>query len=107
MVKLIFIEPSGAEQEVEAPEGWSLMEAAFHNGVDGIEAECGGSCTCATCHVYIDEKFVDKLAPMGSNEDEMLDCAAAERKSNSRLSCQIEITAAFEGMVIQTPDTQI
>lgn len=107
MVNLIFVEPSGAEQEVAAPEGWSLMEAAFHNGIDGIEAECGGSCTCATCHVYIDEKFIDRLEPMSSNEDEMLDCAAAERKPNSRLSCQIEIKAEFEGMVIQTPDTQI
>lgn len=107
MVDITYIEPDGNEIELQIPEGWSLMEGAFHNGVDGIEAECGGNCSCATCHVYIDERFVGMLREMESNEDEMLECAAAERRSNSRLSCQIEVTSDLDGLVVHIPETQI
>lgn len=107
MIHINFVEADGRTFEVDAPEGWSLMEAAFHNGIDGIEAECGGSCTCATCHVYIDEGYLDKLPPMRSNEDEMLDCTATERRNTSRLSCQVELTEALDGIVVNIPETQI
>ncbi|MBV1789232.1 2Fe-2S iron-sulfur cluster binding domain-containing protein [Marinobacterium sp. D7] len=107
MVKITYIEADGRSYEIEAPEGWSLMEAAFHNGVEGIEAECGGACNCATCHVYIDENYLDKLPPIGPTEEEMLECTAAERRPNSRLSCQIELTAELDGMVVDLPETQI
>ncbi len=107
MVHIKYVEADGRTHEVDAPEGWSLMEAAFHNGVEGIEAECGGACCCATCHVYVDERYLDKLKPVEANEDEMLDCAAAERKATSRLSCQVEISAELDGMVVNIPETQI
>lgn len=107
MIHINFVEADGRTFEVDAPEGWSLMEAAFHNGIEGIEAECGGSCTCATCHVYIDEGYLDRLPPMRSNEDEMLDCTAAERRKTSRLSCQVELTEALDGIVVNIPETQI
>ncbi|GGC03255.1 ferredoxin [Marinobacterium zhoushanense] len=107
MVKITFVEADGVSYDIKAPEGWSLMEAAFHNGVEGIEAECGGACNCATCHVYIDERYLDKLPPIGSTEDEMLECTAAERRANSRLSCQIELTAELDGIVVDLPETQI
>ncbi|MBS99714.1 MAG: (2Fe-2S)-binding protein [Oceanospirillaceae bacterium] len=107
MVRITYVEADGRTQEVDAQPGWSLMEAAFHNGIEGIEAECGGACVCATCHIYMDERYLEKIKPMESGEDEMLDCAAAERKPNSRLSCQIEITDELEGAVVQIPETQI
>jgi len=107
MVHINFVEADGRTFEVDAPEGWSLMEAAFHNGVEGIEAECGGSCTCATCHVYVDERYLDKLKPVQPNEDEMLECTATERLPTSRLSCQIELTDALDGIVVNIPETQI
>lgn len=107
MVKITYIEPDGRDVELQVPEGWSLMEGAFQNGVDGIEAECGGSCSCATCHVYIDEAFLDRLEPVQPNEDEMLECTASERKPNSRLSCQIEINKSLDGIIVHIPPTQI
>lgn len=107
MVHIKYVQADGQSQEVDAPEGWNLMEAAFHNGVEGIEAECGGSCTCATCHVYVDEGYLDKLKPIQPNEDEMLECVAAERRPTSRLSCQVEITEALDGIVVNVPETQI
>ncbi len=106
MVKIIYIEPSGRDVELQVPEGWSLMEGAFQNGVDGIEAECGGSCTCATCHVYIDERYLERLNPISPNEDEMLDCTASERRANSRLSCQVQVTEQLDGLVVTVPPTQ-
>ena len=75
-------------------------------GVDGIIAECGGNCMCATCHVYVDPAWVDKLEPVGDTEDAMLDSTGAERLSNSRLSCQIKVTPALDGLVVTTPESQ-
>lgn len=106
MPKVIYIEHDGKQTEVELTEGWTLMQGATLNGVAGIEGECGGSCACATCHCYVDEAFLPKLAAPAENEDEMLDCTVAERKSNSRLACQIKMTADLDGIVVRLPEAQ-
>ena len=96
----------GVTREVDVPVGTSVMQGAIKNGVDGIIAECGGNCMCATCHVYVDPPWVTKLEPIGDTEDAMLESTAAERLPNSRLSCQIKVTAALNGLVVTTPDSQ-
>lgn len=106
MAKVTFIEHHGLEQVVEIPAGWTLMQGAVQHGVAGIEGECGGSCACATCHCYVDEAYLDALPPLGETEDEMLDCAASERRSNSRLSCQIKMSDALDGIVVRLPEAQ-
>ncbi len=105
MPKITYIEPSGNENVVDVPEGWTLMQGATSNGVDGMDAECGGSCACATCHCYV-ESHADELAPPSEAELNMLANVAAERRDNSRLACQIKATAAMDGMVVRMPSTQ-
>ncbi|MEO0614528.1 MAG: 2Fe-2S iron-sulfur cluster-binding protein [Pseudomonadota bacterium] len=105
MPKIIFVEQDGTRKEVEAEAGYTVMEVAVNNGVDGIVAECGGACACATCHSYVDEAWLDKLPEMDDMEDSMLD-AAYERKDTSRLTCQIEITDALDGLVINVADNE-
>ena len=107
MPKVTYRHHDGSEETVEVRAGTSLMLGALTNGVDGIEAECGGSCMCATCHVYVDEAWLDKLPKVQILEDEMLDDTAAERKPNSRLSCQIEMSDSLDGIVVELPETQI
>ena len=82
------------------------MENAVKNGIDGIVGECGGAMLCATCHVYVDPAFVPLLDPIGEEQEEMLGATAAERKSNSRLSCQIRMKPQFEGLIVRMPDRQ-
>lgn len=106
MVKAIYIDSEGSQEELDVPEGWSLMQAAISNGLDEIEGECGGSCCCATCHVYVDEAYLDKLEPMNETEDGLLNNTVSERKPNSRLACQIKASAALDGIVIHTPEAQ-
>ncbi len=106
MVQVVYVDNDGERTEIDVQEGWTLMQAAVSNGVDGIEAECGGSCCCATCHVYVEEEFVDKIEPASAQEDDMLDEVVAERLPNSRLSCQIKVTPALEGMVVRMPEVQ-
>lgn len=106
MVQIVFVEPSGNRRTVDVAEGWSLMQAATSNGVDGIVAECGGSCACATCHCYIEESRFGELPKAEQAEEDMLGFVAAERRANSRLSCQIKATAAMEGLVVTLPETQ-
>ena len=106
MVKVVCIEPSGTKKELDVGEGWTLMQAATAGGVSGIEAECGGSCACATCHVWVDDAFIAKLPPPDDGEADMLSNVAAERKPGSRLSCQLKMTAALEGLVVRIPDRQ-
>ena len=106
MAHITYIEASGATTTVDVPEGWSLMQAATANGIDGIVGECGGSCACATCHCYVDEMLAKVLAPASQSELDMLDNVAAERRPNSRLSCQIKAAAAMEGGTITLPETQ-
>jgi 2Fe-2S ferredoxin len=105
MVKITFIDAGGQSKTVEAEEGSTVMEAAIRNDVPGIEAECGGACACATCHVYVDEAWVEKLPKPESMEEDMLDFAYDVR-TESRLSCQIRVTAEIDGLVLRTPEQQ-
>lgn len=105
MPRITFIENNGTTRTVDADTGSTVMEAAIRNAVPGIEAECGGACACATCHVYVAENWlaaVGKPAPM---EEDMLDFAFDVRP-NSRLSCQIKITDAMDGLTVTTPERQ-
>lgn len=99
MPKITYVTTDGERHELEVENGYSVMEGAINNDIDGIVAECGGACACATCHAYIDEKWLEKLPEMDDMEDSMLD-AAFERKANSRLTCQIEVSDALDGLVV-------
>lgn len=105
MPRIVFIEPGGARREIDAPLGITLMEAARQNGVDGVVAQCGGACACATCHVYIDREWLAKLQPPEDMETGMLENAWQPR-DNSRLSCQVHITADMDGMLVRVPEQQ-
>lgn len=102
----IIFETAQGRREVQAKIGASVMETAVMNNVSGIEAECGGACICATCHVYTDKVPQELLQPMSSEEDDMLDMATAERRSTSRLSCQLRVTAELENTVFIIPESQ-
>jgi ferredoxin, 2Fe-2S len=106
MPQITYVEANGAQTTIELAEGWSLMQGATANGVEGILGECGGSCACATCHCYIDEARLGDLPAPSENELAMLENAAAERRPNSRLACQIKATAALDGLVVHLPETQ-
>ncbi len=105
MPDILFIHPDGTEQGLEAPEGVSVMQVATGAGVRGILAECGGSAMCATCHVHVDPAWVERLPAPLANEREMLECTAADRLPNSRLSCQIKLTVALQGLVVLVPES--
>ncbi len=107
MPTIHFILADGTLRSVQAQSGSSVMLAAIRNDVRGIEAECGGSCACATCHVYVDPDFAGRLAPPDAMEDELLDGVAAERRPGSRLSCQIEVDAALDGLRVHIPPRQV
>ena len=106
MAHITFIEASGQSTAVNLADGWSLMQGATANGVDGILGECGGSCACATCHCYVDEARLGDLPPASAGELEMLENVAAERRPNSRLACQLKASAALEGLIVHLPETQ-
>jgi len=97
MTKLVIVNRAGEEKEVEAQNGLSLMEAIRDGGFDEMLALCGGCCSCATCHVHIDANFADKVPPMSEDENDLLD-STDHRDANSRLSCQIPLTDALDGM---------
>ena len=105
MPKVIYITPDEVRHEVDVEAGYSIMEGAINNNIEGIVAECGGACACATCHSYVDQAWVDKIPSMDDMEDSMLD-AAFERKDNSRLTCQIEMSDALDGIVIHVADNE-
>lgn len=105
MPRVIYITPDEVRHEVVVENGYSIMEGAINNNIDGIVAECGGACACATCHSYVDEAWIDKIAAMDDMEDSMLD-AAFERKDNSRLTCQIEMSDSLDGIVIHVADNE-
>ncbi len=106
MAKIIYVEHHGIEHEIDVPEGWTVMQGAVANGVPGIEAECGGSCSCGTCHVYVEEADLARLPDLSENEEATLDVAAAEVKPTSRLACQLPVTAALDGLVVRMPESQ-
>jgi 2Fe-2S ferredoxin len=105
MTKVTFIDASGVSRQVEAQVGSTMMETALRNSVPGIEAECGGACACATCHVYVADEWTEKVGKPSQMEEDMLDFAADVRP-NSRLSCQIKVTEALDGLVLTTPAKQ-
>ncbi|GAB2186322.1 2Fe-2S iron-sulfur cluster-binding protein [Roseibium sp. LAB1] len=106
MVQITFVQPNGSRTTIDANEGASVMETAVSHGVDGIFAECGGAMMCATCHCYVDEDWSDKTGERTEDEDVMLECAAADLRETSRLSCQIRLTSALDGLVVHLPDEQ-
>jgi 2Fe-2S ferredoxin len=105
MPKISFLNASGNVEQVDAKAGLTLMEVAVDNNIAGIVAECGGACACATCHAYIDEAWLDKLPAMDDMEDAMLD-SALDRRPNSRLSCQIEISDDLDGLALTVADNE-
>ena len=105
MAKITYIEFSGKEHVVEVKTGMSVMEGAVKNLIPGIDADCGGACACATCHVYVDKAWLEKLEPMQEMEKTMLDFAEGV-EGNSRLSCQIKVSDALDGLVVRTPKSQ-
>jgi 2Fe-2S ferredoxin len=105
VAKVTFVDQGGTRRTVEATAGQTVMEAAIHNAVPGIEAECGGACACATCHVYVDEAWRARVGPAAPMEEDMLDFAYEVRPA-SRLSCQITMADALDGLVVTTPARQ-
>ncbi|MCY1672348.1 2Fe-2S iron-sulfur cluster-binding protein [Novosphingobium sp. SL115] len=97
MPKIVVVNRAGEEQTVEADAGLSVMEAIRDNGFDELLALCGGCCSCATCHVYIDPAFADRVAPMSEDENDLLD-SSDHRNETSRLSCQVQITGDLDGL---------
>ena len=102
MPRITFIEHNGASHSADAEEGHSVMEAARDIGVPGIDADCGGACACGTCHVYVDAAWEGLIPPRNDTESGMLD-TATEVQPNSRLSCQIKVTAELDGMIVRIP----
>jgi len=105
MPRIVFIEADGVRREVEATAGISLMETAREHGIAGILALCGGACVCATCHVYVDPGRLDALGAREDMEEGMLE-SAWEPRANSRLSCQVVVSAALDGLIVTVPARQ-
>jgi 2Fe-2S ferredoxin len=107
MAKITYVEHGGKEHVVEVANGLTVMEGARDNGIPGIEADCGGACACSTCHVYVDAAWVDKLPKKDSMEEDMLDFAWAPDAVRSRLTCQLKVSPALDGLRVQMPEKQI
>ena len=105
MAKITYLEHGGTEHTVDVPDGMSVMEGALRYTVPGIDGDCGGACACATCHVYIEGDWMEKLPAMNDLERDMLDFAF-DVKENSRLGCQIKVSPALDGLVVRTPARQ-
>ena len=105
MAKITYIEFNGAEHVVDVKPGLSVMEGAVKNNIPGIDADCGGACACATCHVYVDQAWLDKTGSQSAMEESMLDFAE-NVEDNSRLSCQIKVSDELEGLVVRMPQSQ-
>lgn len=107
MAKITYIEWNGTRHEVEVRPGMTVMEGARDNGIPGIEADCGGACACSTCHVYVAPEWVDRLPPKDPMEADMLDFAYHPDPERSRLTCQLKVSDAVDGLVVQMPEKQI
>ena len=105
MVHIVFVDHSGQRRGADIREGLSLMDGASTHRIPGIDGDCGGACACATCHVYVDPGWVDRLPPPNELEKNMLSMAP-EPRANSRLACQIVVTPDLEGLVVETPASQ-
>ena len=106
MTKIIYIEHSGKEHTIDVQNGLTVMEGAVQNDIPGIDADCGGSMACATCHVYVNDEWYNKLDEKTEGEDDMID-QAYDPKKNSRLSCQITVSEKIEGLVVRLPEKQV
>lgn len=107
MPTITYVQTDGTKKDIEVPAGKRIMQAAVGAGIDGIVAECGGQAMCATCHVYVDSSWLDKLSPVSDDEDEMLEDTTSVRTAESRLSCQIPVTDDLDGIIVRLPETQI
>ena len=105
MASITYIEFNGTAHQIEVEDGLTVMEGAVNNNVPGIDADCGGSCACATCHVFVDEAWVGKLAPQDEQEKQMLGFAASVQP-NSRLACQIKVGPELDGLMVRMPEAQ-
>jgi 2Fe-2S ferredoxin len=105
MPKITYVEYTGTEREIELQSGLSVMQGAIDNRIVGIDADCGGECACATCHVYVDPRWLEKVGPQGSQEAALLDFAALAQP-NSRLACQIKMDDRLDGLVVKLPEAQ-
>ena len=106
MPKITYIEHDGKTHTIEVASGLSVMEGAVQNNIPGIDADCGGSMACATCHVYVKEEWFNKLPKKDDGEEDMLDMAF-EPKKNSRLSCQLMVSDQLDGLVVNLPEKQV
>lgn len=106
MAKITYVEHLGKEHVIDVTPGSSVMQGAIGNNVRGVIAECGGACSCATCHVYVDDAWVDKLPKKSDEEEAMLD-AVCEPNPSSRLSCQIKVTESLDGLIVRMPKKQV
>lgn len=105
MPKLTYIEANGAEHAVDVPAGLSAMEGAIRNNIPGIDGDCGGQAACATCHVFVDEGWMERVGPPSAHEQQMLELAEGARES-SRLACQIDLKPELDGLVLRMPAAQ-
>jgi len=106
MALVTYVDHDGTRHEVQVPTGDSVMRGAVNNTVEGIVAECGGGLACATCHCYVDDAWIGRVGSASESELQMLEATAGERKAGSRLSCQINVTDALDGLVVYLPDKQ-
>jgi len=106
MAKITYIEFDGKTHVVDVPSGLTIMEGAIENNISGIEAECGGACSCATCHVYVDPAWTKITGEAAFLEQDMLECAL-DLEESSRLSCQIEVSDELDGLIVRLPELQI
>lgn len=107
MPNITYVQPDGARRTLAAAAGATVMQTAIANDVPGIVAECGGSAMCATCHVYVDPEYIDRLPPVSEVENEMLSSAASERRDTSRLSCQLSVGGDVDELVVHVPSRQV
>jgi len=105
MAKIIYVDHLGTERSIDVKSGLTVMEGAVKNNIPGIDADCGGACACATCHVYVDTAWLEKVGAASAMEESMLDFAEGVQP-NSRLSCQIKVTDDLDGLKVTTPETQ-
>ena len=105
MPKITYIDNEGNSKTIDVENGLSVMEGAIQNNIPGIDADCGGSMACATCHVYVEEKWLNKIQKAEEAEEDMIDMAF-EPKKNSRLSCQLIVTDELDGLIVTTPEKQ-
>lgn len=107
MPKVVYVDSAGEERVVDASVGESVMAAAVRTGVPGIIGECGGNVSCGTCHVWVRDDYLDQVGEVGDMEDDLLDMAVGDRREGSRLSCQIAMTPALDGLTVDVPDEQV